>query len=191
MPDPIPLKDPLTNEQIEQLVQQRVAQLMELAMIATQKGLQEIAEKEKKKAEENLPKGISLDKYNEFSRFFTTKTSEINRSLALGGIAIIWLFKKPSDGHLLQKDLLNLPLLLLVISLSIDLLQYFFASVAWRIFYERKYWLWKTKKVSNETVKDIEAPNEISLIIDGLFLAKIVFMILSYCHIFYFLSKLL
>ena len=39
----------------------------------------------------------TIDNYKSDYEFYTGKASEINRSLALGGIAIIWIFKSTSN----------------------------------------------------------------------------------------------
>jgi len=147
---------------------------------------------EKQAARETLEqtkKGKPLHDYLEFTGFFSGTASTVNRSLALGGIAIIWLFKKPQNAQEVIPDLLNYPLWCLGISLGLDLLQYVFGAIAWNLFYERKYWLWKKRhNYSSTYAKDIKAPNTISIPIHILFLAKIVFMGIAYWHILKFLQ---
>ena len=68
--------------------------------------------------------------------FFTGKASEINRSLALGGIAIIWIFKSTSSEVSLLPPALILPLILLVVGLGLDLFQYIVAGAIWFFYYK-------------------------------------------------------
>lgn len=139
---------------------------------------------------ESQKKGKSLNDYLEFIRFFTTNASTVNRSLALGGIAIVWIFKKPDSLPAIHKGLLNGPLLLLTLSLALDLLQYFFGAIAWKIFYERKYWVWKHKKqFENEYALDIQAPNWISLPLYLFWLFKIASMIIAYIALLQYLAR--
>ena len=127
-------------------------------------------------------KGLSLSGFLDLARFFSTQASAANRSLALGGIAIIWLFKKPEKGPIVA-GLLNLPLFFLALSLALDLLQYFIGGVAWNWFYERKYRQWEEKQFDTAFAKDIEAPNYISRPITWLFYLKIISMGTAYFFI--------
>ncbi len=158
--------------------------------------VEKIDEFKKKQAEafkaEKQKKGRPLSDYLTFINFFSSNASTVNRSLALGGIAIIWLFKKPEISHGIQKDLLNTPLLLLALSLALDLVQYFFGAVAWKIFYERKYWLWKKKhSYENDYVSDITAPNFISTPIYIFWFVKIIFMMAAYYYMIQYLRQIL
>ena len=135
-------------------------------------------------------KGLELSGFLELARFFSSQASAANRSLALGGIAIIWLFKKPEKGPIVA-GLLNLPLLFLALSLALDLLQYFIGGVAWNWFYERKYRQWKDKQFDAAFAKDIEAPNYISRPITWLFYLKIMCMGTAYFFIIRYLARIL
>jgi hypothetical protein len=76
----------------------------------------------------------TIDDYKKDYEYYTSKASEIGRSLALGGIAVIWIFKTTStDGSLTIPSLLIAPLIWLVISLSLDLLQYVIGGLIWFI----------------------------------------------------------
>ncbi len=145
--------------------------------------LDEAAKSEKQK------KGKTLNDYLGFLNAFTSNASTVNRSLALGGIAIIWIFKKPETTHAITKGLLNLPLLLLAGSLALDLLQYLFGAVAWKIFYEIKYRIWKKNNYDSAYASDITAPNWISLPIYILWLSKIAAMMVAYYFIIVYLLK--
>lgn len=182
-------KDQLPIEQVEQLVREHTKRVIDLAGDFIEQKAKEILTKQlsEQKAEE-IKKGRPLSGFLELTGFYTTQASSINRSLALAGVAIIWIFKKPAENLPIARGLLNFPLWCLVISLSLDLLQYFFGSIAWRVFYERKYNSWKKRKFETEYAKDMEAPNSISLVLDALFLFKIIFMIAAYWNIFRFLS---
>ncbi len=68
----------------------------------------------------------------------STKLSDINRTIALAGIAIIWIFKKDKDGLISVDPRLILPAILFVFALTTDLFQYIYKTIAWAIFYRRK-----------------------------------------------------
>lgn len=72
-----------------------------------------------------------LDHYRLAAEEFTGLASTAARTLALSGIAIIWIFKLEGEhGPHLPPELLK-PALWLVIALSLDLLQYFIGAVVW------------------------------------------------------------
>jgi hypothetical protein len=135
---------------------------------------------------EDAKKGRTLSSYLDLISYFSSNASSINRNLALAGIAIIWIFKKPENTSIIP-GLLNFPLWCLAISLGIDLVQYLIGSFAWKFFYEYKYYLWKKNGFKPEYAKDIEAPNSISVPIDILFFTKIVFMLIAYYNIVIYL----
>lgn len=134
-------------------------------------------------------KGKHIHAYLDDYDYYTGKTSDINRSLALAGVAIIWIFRNPESSQALFPETLLIPLWFLVISLILDLLQYFLGAMLWGIFYEYKYHLWKRKKtITDEMAKDIEAPNILSVPLIVIFFAKIVSMVFAYYKLFFFLQ---
>jgi hypothetical protein len=75
---------------------------------------------------------VTVDEGYERSSEASSKASEINRQLALAGIAIIWVFKIDAGGgrQIVPQDLF-LPGVLLVVSLAFDLLHYVLKSEIW------------------------------------------------------------
>lgn len=146
-----------------------------------------LVEKQQKKS--TAAAGKPLDDYLEDYAYYTGKASDINRSLALAGVAIIWLFRNTGDGQPLFPLSLLHPLFFLVVSLGLDLMQYFFGSASWGIFYEYNFWRRKKKKISEEKAADLEAPNALSVPITLLFFAKIVCMTIAYIELFLFLKS--
>ncbi|SRR5258707_3432280 len=83
----------------------------------------------KKKATDDM---VTVDEGYEVSVEASDKASEINRHLALAGIAIIWVFKiDAGGGRQIVPSQLFLPGLLLVIGLALDLLHYVLKSEIW------------------------------------------------------------
>lgn len=167
----------LTKEEIELLIKDHIERI-QVKIIQGDESL---------KAKSN-PKGIPLNGFLEFVRFFSTQASAANRTLALGGIAIIWAFKKPEKMDPIP-GLLNWPLLFLAIALALDLIQYFFGAVAWDNFYESKYKKWETGGFKDGVVDDIIAPNKISGTIRWLFYFKLTSMVIAYILLIRFLIQ--
>lgn len=138
-----------------------------------------------------LTKGKPIHDYLVDYDYYTAKASDINRSLALAGVAIVWLFRNPEGSKTLFPDPLLYPLWFLIISLGLDLLQYFLGAIFWGIFYEYKFHLWKRvkNKLTDEQVKDIEAPNLLSIPLVVIFFAKISAMVYAYYELFVFLQN--
>ena len=62
------------------------------------------------------------------------KASEIARSLSLGALALIWLFKlEAPTGDTLPPELI-LPAAFVVSSMLLDFMQYAYLALAWRIY---------------------------------------------------------
>ena len=174
----------ITEQEAKKLIENQFEVLINPVV---DKRVKQILEDQISESKDEQKKGRTLSSYLELVTFFSSNASSINRSLALAGIAIIWIFKKPSDTMPIVKGLLNIPLLYLAVSLSIDLLQYVFGAIAWLLFYENKYSKFESNNFDPKLAKDIVAPNWISLPIHLLFLAKIVCMAIAYYHIFIFL----
>src|SRR5680860_754515 len=110
--------------------------------------------------------------YKEDYEYFTGKASEINRNLALAGIAIIWIFKTTSEtGIAIPQDLIT-PLIWLVISLSLDLLQYIVGGLIWLIFYRYQEYRINRKKIKAN--KNIKAPAVFPGILHFIYWSKLI-----------------
>lgn len=74
----------------------------------------------------------------EYYYFHTGKVSDIVRQLALGAIAVVWLFRSGEAGSFAIPRELLLPLKLVVAGLALDLFQYASGAALWGIFQWRK-----------------------------------------------------
>jgi hypothetical protein len=86
-----------------------------------------------------------LSTYKEVYEEASSKVSDITRQMALAGIAIIWIFRQPETAEkILSKDLIY-PLFFFVFTLSCDIFQYIYKTVAW-------YWFFRLheKKVNKK-----------------------------------------
>lgn len=131
-------------------------------------------------------KGKPLKEY--LSQFYevTAKASEINRSLALGGIGIIWLFKNvENSSHLLPEPLIT-PLHFIILSLVFDLFQYVLSGIFLKIFH-----FTNENKLSNNTITEADAEkleykDEFEYIVWIFYIVKIIFMLFGYYYIYQF-----
>ncbi|AMC10222.1 hypothetical protein Lupro_02680 [Lutibacter profundi] len=127
----------------------------------------------------------TIDDYKKDYEYFTGKASEINRSLALGGIAIIWIFKTTSNNVTSIPDILILPLIWLVVALGLDLLQYIVGGIIWWIYYKFKESEVKKGKILADA--DIKAPSILPGIIHLIYWSKLTSTIIAYYFLFAFL----
>jgi hypothetical protein len=81
---------------------------------------------------------MKLKDAREIYYFHSGKTSDLVRQLALAGIAVIWLFKYEVIGVPKVPVQLLVPLVLIVLSLAFDLLQYTVATSIWGVFQRAK-----------------------------------------------------
>ena len=113
--------------------------------------------------------------------FFTGKLSDINRQMALAGIAIIWIFRTTDQSNLIP-DPLKPALSFLVLSLVVDLAHYLYGSIVWSS-YVRYHEHRKTK-----SKEEIEPHIVWKLITYVFLLLKVTFLIIAYLRLMYFLN---
>ena len=85
------------------------------------------------------------------------KTSEIVRQLGLAGIAVIWLFKQDSKQFAQIPVDLKLPLFLIIIGLTCDLLQCAVSTLIWGAYHRHK------EKSGISSTDEFEAPISINI----------------------------
>jgi len=111
------------------------------------------------------------------------KVSDLTRQMALAGIAIVWIFRQPDvQANIICKELIP-PLLFFITSLTFDILQYIYKTVAWAIFFRTK---------ENQTKKkNPDPPMTANPIMNyptwTLFALKVIFLIIGYIFIFIYL----
>jgi hypothetical protein len=130
---------------------------------------------------------MKLQDYREVFYTYSGKASEITRQLALAGIAIIWIFKKgDATTALTIPHELIWPGILILISLALDLSQYFLASAIWRLYYR------KNEKAGID--EDAELPRHdprLEWPIWAIYCVKVLCMIAAYVLILRYLTKAL
>lgn len=105
----------------------------------------------------------------------TGKASDVARQLAFAGLAVVWVLREASGNPIGPQ--LVLPLLLLVICLLLDLLQYVWCSFAWTIYYNYQF----EKHRSDEAKVDI--PGAINWISYACFWLKLFALFLGWAAI--------
>lgn len=126
---------------------------------------------------------MKLSEYQNDYYTFTGKLSDIARQLNFAGIAIIWIFKTNFKEKILFDQSLLISAILIICSLSADLLQYSYQSTTWSIFYHVKK---KQGKNDDDIIPTPEYLNYLSWI---LFVLKIILLVISYIMILVFLSE--
>ena len=116
---------------------------------------------------------------------YTGKTSDIIRYLGLAGIAIIWIFRiEGTDKVSLPQNLL-FPIILLIIGLGFDLLQYIAGSIVWGAYSRHK------EKMDTKEDEEFDAPRQINWLTDTFFCLKIIPIVWAYILILKYLFHLL
>jgi hypothetical protein len=116
--------------------------------------------------------GKNLRGWEEEYQYFSGKASEATRSLAFGGLAVIWLFK---DTVSVIDTPYFWPAILFAFSLAFDFFHYFIAAWIWQAFYIQHE---QNTPVADQD--DIEAPRWKRLVVDGLYYIKIALTFVAY-----------
>ena len=107
------------------------------------------------------------------------KLSDIVRQLAFAGIGIIWIFRiNGTNNSILIPKELSIPLIFLIITFVLDILQYLISTIIWYFFYCKER---KDGKKEDEEVQEKEVWNIPSWII--IFLKTITLMV-AYIFLF-------
>jgi hypothetical protein len=114
--------------------------------------------------------------------FYSGKTSDIIRQMALAGVALAWLFKRDVNGTpVIPVDLLK-PTFLVVLTLAFDFAQYVSGTIAWGA-YNRQ----KEKTVGEDA--EFLAPPAINWPALAFFVLKTFSLILAYVLLLAFLKE--
>lgn len=119
--------------------------------------------------------GKPLSGWREEANYFSGKASESLRTLALGGLATVWLFKRElSTGPSLDPEFLP-SVAFLSLALGLDLMHYVVGALIWHYFLTEQ----EKKKKANEE-KLIVAPNSKRVVVDCFFYAKVGSIVIAY-----------
>lgn len=115
--------------------------------------------------------------------YHSGKTSDLTRQLGLAGVAVVWLFKVDVKGVPTIPSELLLPLVLVVLGLALDLLQYACATAIWGVF--------NRCKESSGTAEDsdFDAPPQLNWPAIGFFWSKVVAVGVAYWFLLHYLAR--
>lgn len=107
---------------------------------------------------------------------FSDRASSIARTLSLSAIALIWIFKvdTPGGGSKVPPELLP-PAVWIVVSMTLDFVQYLYLSAVWRIHARRM-----EKRHGSTCETEFEHPHWIPAVGEVLFVAKHITLIVGY-----------
>ena len=78
---------------------------------------------------------MRLSDYKKDYYWYSGKASDVARSVAFAGVAIIWIFRIAGEKGPQPPETLLLPLALLAAGLVLDLLQYIWGAATWGFFH--------------------------------------------------------
>ena len=129
----------------------------------------------------------TLQDYRDASYTASTKFSNNVRQASFAGIAIIWIFKTTiKEVNILPSDLL-LPMILIVVTLILDSLQYYVSSIIWD-----RYCNNQEDSIDNIT-KDTEVnpPRHYVKWIQIFYHTKAITIAIAYCLLLWYLIRTL
>lgn len=97
---------------------------------------------------------MKLNDYKDTYEAHSSTLSNINRSIAFAGIAVVWIFKKTEAEKVLIDNEFLLPLLLFIAGLAFDILHYAYQTVAWYIVFRNKEKQLQNQKNNSTEVND-------------------------------------
>tara|TARA_R110002167_G_scaffold312948_4_gene518634 strand:- start:1178 stop:1642 length:465 start_codon:yes stop_codon:yes gene_type:complete len=125
--------------------------------------------------------------YQQDYYYFSGEASKLNRQLILASIAVIWLFHVSDNIQSSIPEALLGVLYCLFASLALDLLQYFFGSAIWSLFF-----FYLDKKAGKGKIsfdEDIEAPIILPVIINCFFWLKLIVGLIAYIKLLVYLKN--
>lgn len=120
---------------------------------------------------------MKLKDARELYYFYSGKTSDLVRQLGFAGIAVIWIFKYDVQGVPKIPQALLPPLILIVLGLALDLLQYAVATSIWGFFQRRK----EVSGIAEDA--DFLAPKQFNWPTIGFFALKAASIIAAYVYL--------
>ncbi|MEJ1366288.1 MAG: hypothetical protein RPU42_14530 [Candidatus Sedimenticola sp. (ex Thyasira tokunagai)] len=109
---------------------------------------------------------------------YSGSASTVSRQASFAGIAIVWIFKSENSVAYSLPETLLYPTLFLVLSLTLDLLQYIYSSAAWGIYHRI---MEKTHGV--EYAGEVYAPEQINWPTNAFFWGKLVCLLVGYIQL--------
>lgn len=114
---------------------------------------------------------------------FTGKASDLVRQLAFAGIAVVWLYRAARGDVGTIPPNLRAPLILCVLALLFDLLQYVSSALAWGAYARSQ----ETRGVDEET--EFDAPAWLNWPGNTFYAAKVLTLAAAYALLLRFLAR--
>ncbi len=119
---------------------------------------------------------MKLQEYREAYYEFSERASDVARAAALGGLAIIWIFKTQIGEHPALPRALLWPTMLILAALGCDLLQYVAGALIWGIVFRHR----ESHQDDRDFNQDADHSAWLPVPIQVLFFMKFGLMVLSY-----------
>ncbi len=128
---------------------------------------------------------MKLTEYKETYEDHSHTLSNINRSIAFAGIAVVWIFKRTEAEKVLIDDEFLFPLLFFIAGLGFDILQYVYQTIAWYIVFRKKEKQFQEERNNNPNSSD-EFEHDYSITYPAwtLFSLKILCVIIGFIILF-------
>lgn len=137
-----------------------------------------------------MKRGSPLSEYLKQYREVTKTTSEIVRTLSLTGVVVVWTFRNSTENQKLFADLLIKALLFIIISVTLDLMQYIFMSISLKLFHKKNEIKLQNNEIKSEEADELEYPRTLSAIPTIIFYLKILSMFIGYFFIYKYIIQL-
>lgn len=128
---------------------------------------------------------MRLSQYRETYYEFSGKASDVARSLAFAGIALVWIFRSESVAGPRPESATLLPGAMFAVALAFDLLQYVSATVVWGLF----QWFQERRLGSIASDPDLTTPSWLKWPQFSFFVLKLFVVILGYVFLTLFLWR--
>ena len=84
---------------------------------------------------------------------YSGSVSTVARQLAFAGIALVWVFRVPSEDTVILPGALWLPTILLILGLALDMIHYLVSAAVWGVFHRIS-----EKRHPDEPDREVDAP---------------------------------
>ena len=124
---------------------------------------------------------------------YSANVSELSRNLSYAGIGVVWIFKQSASEDAIETTFMNSipvelrwPLLLFIVVLILDLLQYVIQTAIWYPYYTKYKELHKDEK---EDDVNLQEPESYNIIPWGFWFLKLMIVIIAYILMGLFLLR--
>ncbi len=124
---------------------------------------------------------------------YSANVSELSRNLSYAGIGVVWIFKQSMPEDAIETTFMNSipvelrwPLILFIVVLILDLLQYVIQTAIWYPYYTKYKEQHKDEK---EDDVNLQEPESYNIIPWGFWIFKLIIVVIAYILMGLFLLK--